>query len=87
MIISGYDGINATMVIDGIALKALRGLLEQVTTDQCRRASEKLLKDNHPYTIDDVQCVAQTFTQVTRILNMKLHERVEAAENEPKAAQ
>jgi hypothetical protein len=61
MILTNFDGINATMVQNGIETKTIRALLQSVSLRQCIEVSELLRVDGHQLLADDVQAIARQF--------------------------
>jgi hypothetical protein len=66
LIITMVDGINVQVVMDGLGSKTIRAVLQEITTEQCVRAAQKLAMDGHPLNYEDVKTICDQYVVVMR---------------------
>lgn len=87
MVITNYDGINATLVVGGVSLKALRLALSKADAVDVFEVSKSLAKDGHKVSSSEVRTIIDQFTYGTRRLADMIHENREEEAGEEVAAE
>jgi len=83
MVVTQWDNINVQCVMDIVASKAIRAVLQEATGAQCYRAAQKLRMDGHPLTADDVETVCKQFIVSLRRLAENTLEKGQTIPAEP----
>jgi len=83
MIITLVDNMNVQMVMDIIGAKTIRAVLQEVTPEQCIRASKKMILDAHPLMADDVDAVVKQYCVVLRKLSEAVNEKTKPTDSAP----
>lgn len=85
MIVKKFDGVNVTIVLDVVELKAIRSLLNVASSsvDGCQITSALLYTDGHLLTPDDVKSVGRQFALSTA----RLAKYVTEKEDNPNAVE